>query len=100
MNFSVELHAIWSWHICQIFIGYIREYKQLAPLELYLQPGYYIKSTKKYNHLNILNALRVRCEQRKSLASENRSKQNIFEAREAESGSACDCASERDHLFF
>lgn len=35
-----------------------------------------------------------------SLASEKRSRQNIFKAREAESGSACDCASELDHLLF
>lgn len=40
------------------------------------------------------------CEQRKSLASEKRSRQNIFEARDAESGSARDYASEPHLLIF
>lgn len=57
------------------------------------------KINKKIQSSKYFKCLRVRCEQRKSLASENRSRQNIFEAREAESGSACDCASERDHLL-
>lgn len=40
------------------------------------------------------------CEQRKRLASEKRSRQNTFEAREAESGSARDYASEHHLLIF